>query len=169
MASLLGDCRESCQTCQSVGTFNRLNYDVCAYKQDLNQSVSPLGYRMSRYAYENCARCTYDGKQYAPFDTPVVEAESELKGLTRPATRCPTREYSPTCEKSDICTSTFDRSVPVIYPANLCPVVCSNLKPMVDPGYGIKRHGFCGVPQPDQEEESDEVSGYEETLVGYNY
>ena len=150
MADIIGECRDNCPTCPSIGTFNRLNYDNCAYDKKLSESTSPLMYQMSRYKYENCARCTYNGTQYAPFD--LVEEESELRGIVRPATRCPTRLYNPTCQKSEMCSSTYDKDVPVVYPPNLCPVVCNNIKKMKTPGYSLQRRDFCDKPlQPNQE------------------
>lgn len=146
MCSILGKCRETCPTCQSIGTFNRLNYDNCAYDKRLQESTSPLSYQMSRYKFENCARCTYNGTQYAPFD--LVEEESELKGISRPATRCPSRLYNPMCKRSNICWSTYDKDVPVVYPANLCPVVCNNIKKMRTPGYTLHKRDYCGKPYP---------------------
>ena len=137
----MGDCKDK-STCQSIGTFNRLSYDNCAYDKKLSESTSPLMYQMSRFKYENCSRCTYDGKLYAPFD--LVQEESELRGLTRQATKCPTRLYSPTCQKSDICQSTYDKDVPVIYPPNLCPVVCNNIKKINHPGYVLQKTDYCG-------------------------
>lgn len=144
MASIVGDCRETCPTCPSIGTFNRLNYDNCAYKKKLGESTSPLMFQLSRYKFENCGRCTYDGAHYAPFD--LVSEESELKGLTRPATRCPSRLYTPTCKKSDLCWSTYDKDFPVVYPADLCPVVCNNIKKMKTPGYVLQKREYCGKP-----------------------
>lgn len=149
MAEIIGECRGTCQTCPSIGSFNRLNYDNCAYDKKLKESTSPLSYQMSRYKFENCGRCTYDGKQYAPFD--LVEEESELKGISRPATRCPTRQYYPNCQKSDTCWNTYDKDVPIIYPPNLCPVVCNNIKKMNNPGYILQKKGFCDDPlKPNQ-------------------
>ena len=141
MATLIGNCRESCPTCPSIGTFNRLNYDNCAYDKKLSESTSPLTYQMARYKFENCARCTYNGKQYAPFD--LVEEESELRGMSRLASRCPTKKYNPTCQKSETCLSTHDKSIPVVYPPNLCPVVCNNIKKMNNPGYTVPKRDFC--------------------------
>lgn len=141
MTTITSECREKCATCPSIGSFNRLNYDNCAYDKKIQESTSPLMYQMSRYKYENCARCTYDGKQYAPFD--LVDEESELLNITRSATRCPSREYNPMCKKSDNCLSTYDKDVPVIYPPNLCPVVCNNIQKMKTPGYSLKKQNYC--------------------------
>jgi hypothetical protein len=132
-----------CPTCQSIGTFSRLNYDNCAYDKRVSESVSPLGYRLSRFKYENNDRCTYDGIQHAPFDPELVDQETELRGITRPGTRCPSLQYNKNCKKSKTCTNTYDKSVPVVYPANLCPVVHSNLYPMASAGYFVSANKFA--------------------------
>ncbi|AYV84676.1 MAG: hypothetical protein Hyperionvirus33_19 [Hyperionvirus sp.] len=141
MASLIGNCRESCATCPSIGTFNRLNYDNCAYDKKVRESTSPLQYNTERFKYENCNRCTANGIFYAPFD--LVNQESELRNITRANTRCPTRKYNPGCKRSATCQSTYDKDVPVVYPPDLCPVVCTNLKQQRTPGYMLRKQNFC--------------------------
>lgn len=135
------ECKK-CQSCPSIGSFNRLRYDNCAYALDLNQSTSPLNYQMSRYKFENCDACTDKGQYYAPFD--LVDLESEIKNITRPGSLCNDIKYSPTCEKSEMCTSTFDQSNPVVLVRNVCPVVCNNIKKPTYPGYTLKQRGQCG-------------------------
>ena len=36
---------------------NRLMYDTCAYKVNLQQSVGPLAYHLNPLRYENCNKC----------------------------------------------------------------------------------------------------------------
>jgi hypothetical protein len=74
----------------NTGSSNRLIYDRCAYDKELAESVAPLNYRMYSGAHENCNKCIYT-KFYRPFD--LVEQESELKNITRPATKCPSFKY----------------------------------------------------------------------------
>lgn len=143
------NCKKDCKTCPSIGTFNRLPYDMCAYSRTLRQSTSPLMYNMSRYKYENCKMCTYDGKLWAPFD--LVDFESELLGLSRPNSKCNELEYDPRCPKSSLCTSTFDKSVPIVYAPDVCPVVCNNIKKMRTPGYILHQRDFCGKPMTTEE------------------
>ena len=136
-------CRRNCSTCQNIGSFNKLGYDNCAYEKRLEESTSPLMYQMARHKFEHCDRCTFDGVQRAPFD--LVREESELRGLTRPSTRCPSKLYNPNCKKSDTCWSTFAEDVPAVAPANLCPVVCNNIKRQTSPGYMLRKQqwGHC--------------------------
>jgi len=135
------ECKK-CATCPSIGSFNRLRYDNCAYSQDLNQSTSPLNYQMSRYKFENCSACSYDGKYFAPFD--LVDYESELKNITRPNSLCDSIKYSPTCEKSEMCISTFEQDNPVVMVRDVCPVVCNNIKKPTYPGYTLRQRDYCG-------------------------
>jgi hypothetical protein len=141
---IIGDCKKTCATCPSIGTFNRLSYDNCEYRKTLQQSTSPLMYKMSRYQFENCDICTYDGRVYAPFD--LVDQESELIGLTRPNSKCDELKYDPRCPDSSLCTSTFSKSVPIVYAWDVCPVVCNNLKKFRTPGYELHERAYCGRP-----------------------
>lgn len=150
MTTFTGNCRESCSTCPNIGAFNRLNYDNCAYDKRVKESTSPLQYHMERFKFENCARCTFNGTFYAPFD--LVNQESELRNLPRPSTRCPERKYDPRCPRSEYCQSTFDKSVPITYPPDLCPVVCTNIKKPQNPGYAIRKQNYCdNLPYPQSE------------------
>lgn len=145
MPQHMGDnCKKTCATCPSIGSFNRLSYDNCDYSKYLQESTSPLMYRMSRYAHENCRVCSYDGKLWAPFD--LVDYESELKNITRPASRCPSMKYDPKCPRSPSCISTFDNTWPVVYAWDVCPVVCNNIKKMKTPGYKLHERAYCGKP-----------------------
>ena len=60
---------------------NRLSYDTCAYKVDINQSCGPLSYLLNPMPYENCNKCRHE------FGL--------LGGQTRLATRCPSKKYTP--------------------------------------------------------------------------
>jgi hypothetical protein len=85
-------------------------------------------------AYENCNKCI-DKKFYRPFD--LVDQESELKNITRSATKCPKFKYNPNCKASKTCTSTFDSSVPVVPAPEVCPIVHNNIPKRTDPGYSL--------------------------------
>lgn len=147
----LGNECSDCKTCPSIGTFNRLRYDNCAYDKRLRESTSPLMYQMSRYKHESCRKCSYDGKLWAPFD--LVDFESELIGITRPNSECDELHYYPTCNSKQpsvkdpqvpACRSTHDKSVPIVYAYDVCPIVCNNLKKMRTPGYSVHQREYCG-------------------------
>ena len=115
------------------GSSNRLRYDECAYSKDLSQSVSPFAYRMYGGAYENESKCKKD-KFWMRNDADVVDIESDLKNISRPATKCDNLKYNPSCKKSKECINTFDPSVPVILDSNVCPIVFNNIPRMTTNG-----------------------------------
>ena len=41
-------------------SYNRLRYDQCAYKTEINQSVGPLEYLLNPMKYENCQKCRHE-------------------------------------------------------------------------------------------------------------
>ena len=83
-------------------SFNRLNYDTCAYKQNLYQSVGPGEYRLTEppNTEEICfsdsphIRMQYQGVSVSQ-DKPLIDVDSELMNITRAATNCPSRKYIP--------------------------------------------------------------------------
>ena len=108
------------------GSSNRLIYDACAYDLKISDSTSPFTYRTYAGAYENCDKCKFD-KFWRPFDAEMVDVESDLKNINRPATKCPTLKYNNKCSKSKTCISTFDKSAPVIFAPDVCPIVYNNI------------------------------------------
>ena len=79
---------------------NRLRYDTCAYKVDINQSCGPLSYLLNPMAYENCSKCRHEfglvgGQDVSNIKGNMVDLENDLRGQTRLATKCPTKKYSP--------------------------------------------------------------------------
>lgn len=108
------------------GFSTRLPYDPCAYQKLLSESTAPYAYTMLPDKYENCQRCVYD-KYTRPFDSDIVDVESELYNITRPASLCPTRKYNPNCKKSRRCISTYDPTAPVVLAPEVCPPVHNNL------------------------------------------
>ena len=83
-------------------SFNRLNYDTCAYKQNLYQSVGPGEYRLTEppnvdklcFPESPQVRAQRIGVSVRK-DMPLIDVDSELLNLTRPATNCPSRKYIP--------------------------------------------------------------------------
>jgi len=124
----------------NLGAYNRLSYDNCAYQKRLQESTTPLLYRLYEGQFENCGKCTYKNQFWRPFD--LVDIETELKGLTRPNTKCPQFEYSPTCKKSQICTNTFDNSNPVVLAHEVCPIIKNNINKITNVGYVIEEKPF---------------------------
>lgn len=75
-------------------------YDECAYKQDLAQSVNPLGYILDPIKYENCGQCRMElgivgGTAVSHISGNLVDLENDLRNQNRPNTRCPSYKYQP--------------------------------------------------------------------------
>ena len=83
-------------------SFNRLNYDTCAYRQNLYQSVGPGEYRLTEppnlqelcFAESPQIRLQKQGVSIKP-DMPLIDVDSELMNLTRSASNCPSKKYVP--------------------------------------------------------------------------
>lgn len=82
--------------------FTRLNDDKCTYKSNLKSSVGPGDYLLNTPTIE-CQNCfTFDphsiskGTGVALCNKPLVDVDSELMGITRKASNCPTEKYLPT-------------------------------------------------------------------------
>jgi hypothetical protein len=124
----------------NIGSSNRLIYDNCAYQKSLYESTSPLVYRLYEGNFENCQKCLH--KDFIrPFD--LVDIESELRNQTRFTSKCPQQKYNPGCTKSKTCTSTFDRTNPIVYAPEVCPIVYNNIPKQCGPGYQVPKNTFC--------------------------
>ena len=85
---------------------NRLIYDSCAYKKNLQQSTDPLQYALYTGKYENTAKCRIElgsvgGNGVSLFNGNLVDLESDLRGQTRQASLCPCDKFSPKCNSGD--------------------------------------------------------------------
>ena len=83
---------------------NRLSYDECAYKKNLQQSTSPLEYTMYTGKFENSAKCRIEfgvvgGNGVSLYSGNLVDLESDLRGQTRIASDCPSKMYHPPKEQ----------------------------------------------------------------------
>jgi|SaaInlStandDraft_4_1057021.scaffolds.fasta_scaffold02336_10 hypothetical protein len=122
------------------GFINQTMYDNCAYSTWEHDSTTPLDYRLYLGKFENCKN------ECAMKDNPtaqLVDLESELRNQTRKFSRCPQFQYSPTCKKSASCVSTNDKSVPIVLPPDLCPIVTSGLPVITNPGYKMPSMSVC--------------------------
>lgn len=122
----------------SPGGFTKTLYDKCAYQRDLSESVSPLQYQLLFAKYENCNKCVYDDNSFwTKNNGKIIDTESELKNITRRYSKCPQYKYNPGCKKSCHCTSTFERSNPVVLAPENCPIVFNNIPRLQDKGYRL--------------------------------
>ena len=88
-------------------SFNRLNYDTCTYVHNLRQSVgsadyflgTPMPHCQPCFSTDPQLRVGTGGTQSWPGSAcpgkPLVDVSSELFGITRSATNCPTAKYLP--------------------------------------------------------------------------
>ena len=83
---------------------SRLHFDSCTYKHNLKQSVGTGDYMLGT-PLANCRICFSTdpairlarGSGVSTCDSvPLIDADSELKNLTRRASDCPTEKYLPT-------------------------------------------------------------------------
>lgn len=124
----------------NIGSSNRPIYDNCAYQQRLYESTSPLEYQLYQGKYENCNKCVHD-RFWTPYE--LVDISTELRGQTRPLSHCNRFKYNPACKKSDMCLSTFDKTVPVVLAPEVCPIVQNNIRKATTPGYEMPSKDFC--------------------------
>lgn len=83
-------------------SFSRLNYDTCTYSHNLHQSVGAADYMLQAPRLE-CQACfpanpsvKLQARGGALCEQPGwIDASSELLGLTRKATNCPSEKYLP--------------------------------------------------------------------------
>ena len=88
-------------------SYNRLRYDQCAYKKELDQSVGPLAYMLYPGRYENCSKCRHEfgllgGTAVSHIKGNLVDLETDLRGQTRRTTKCPSKLYQNPCPKGNI-------------------------------------------------------------------
>ena len=108
----------------NIGGFNRLSYDLCDYNKRIQESVSPFSYQLYFGAHEHSKKCN-DGNFWRKFD--VVDIESDLFNINRPASRCPQFKYNKSCGPSKYCISTFSSNIPRILDRDICPIVFNNI------------------------------------------
>jgi hypothetical protein len=125
---------------QNTGASNRLIYDPCSYEKYVNMSTSPFQYQMYNGKFENKRKCV-GTKFYTPME--LVDIDTELSARNKPASLCNNYKYNPFCKKSSMCLSTFDKSVPIIAPPDLCPIVHNNIKKPVSKGYTMPDTDIC--------------------------
>lgn len=127
------------------GSSNRQLYDTCNYEKRLYESTSPLSYQMAFFKHENCNKCIQDNF-YVKYQPEIVDVESELLNITRPLSDCDQFKYSPTCKRSGLCLSTFDKSAPVVLAPEVCPIIYNNIPRQTNPGYKVPSANICRNP-----------------------
>jgi hypothetical protein len=102
-------------------SFNRLTYDNCAYSTTVKESVSSLDYNLFKGKFENCGQCKTGDFTNVLAHEVRADVESELLGLPRPNSKCPTNQYDPSkpYNKPDFSPPTMCQSIYYITPSNL--------------------------------------------------
>lgn len=86
------------------GNWQRLKYDLGNYGREIQQTTAPLDWILDPNFVHRQNACRpvdigYISKFGVSYDTtnPLVDTESELRNITRPATRDPNYKYLPIC------------------------------------------------------------------------
>jgi hypothetical protein len=79
---------------------NRLMYDACTYESKVKTSTGPYQYAIYNGKFENSSKCTIErnvvgGNHVSLYSGNLVDLESDLRGQTRLASKCPSRKYTP--------------------------------------------------------------------------
>tara|TARA_B100001093_G_C26686633_1_gene952946 strand:- start:249 stop:701 length:453 start_codon:yes stop_codon:yes gene_type:complete len=85
---------------------NRLIYDQCEYDTRVAESTGTLAYMLDSSAHENNKKCRIElgivgGNNVSLTKGNLIDVESDLKGVTRKASLCPSRKYRTKCATSD--------------------------------------------------------------------
>lgn len=85
---------------------NRLIYDSCEYKTKLGENVNQMEYYLEPLQYENTNKCRIElgvvgGNNVSITKGNMVDLESDLLGVTRKSSLCPSRKFRSKCATSD--------------------------------------------------------------------
>ena len=114
-------------------SFNRLRYDSCAYRNDLAQEIGTFSYVVDdcRFVHKNPKRLEFGivgGNDVSIISkNQMVDLESDLKGQTRLASKCPTLYYQNPCPTGDMNTCQSSNFVIRSNPSNHGRVVDTTL------------------------------------------
>lgn len=97
-------------------SFTRLDYDCCAYAQDIQESTGSLDYHLYQGKYINCKNCPKHTNNLS-FGV-RAEVENELRNQTRYASKCSSNKYNP--DKGIKIPKTTNPLLCEILPTNEC-------------------------------------------------
>lgn len=108
-------------------SFNRLPYDTCAYEQVLSETTGPGAYYLTT-PQNTCEPCHTNNpyirlqSQGASIsrNTPLVDIDSEMIGITRNLTQCPERKYIPSNNAEQLCGANVGGGIKCQKNAKLC-------------------------------------------------
>ena len=112
-------------------SFNRLNYDSCAYAKTLQESTDPLEYNLFKGKYEACQECVI-GNFTNNLEFGVrADVESDLKNQTRMGSLCPSEKFPLNSQNGTPYTTPLTcASIYYITPNNLIRPSTNMLKPL---------------------------------------
>ena len=82
----------------TMSALQRLSQDSDAYANAIREGTTPFGYIVNPMKYEHCQKCRHEfglvgGANVSHNATNLVDIETELRGQTRSATKCPSNEF----------------------------------------------------------------------------
>jgi hypothetical protein len=91
---------------------NRLSYDPCATKKNIEQSTEPLSYIINPIKYENCNKCRMElgivgGTAVSHIRGNLVDLENDLRGQTRIYSICPEKQFKSSQCNNDVSTPSY--------------------------------------------------------------
>lgn len=84
-------------------SWSRRKFDNCEYYWTIKESTSPLNYSLDPSKFYNCNECRVPfgllgGNNVSRYTGNLVDLENDLRGQTRPYSRCPEYRYlGPKC------------------------------------------------------------------------
>ena len=109
-------------------SWNKLVYDTCAYKNQLAQEVGEFAYTIDPIKFDHPQKRAISfgivaGNDVSIIKGNLVDLESDLKGQTRLASRCPTLYYQNPCPAGDMATCQPQQVVIRGNPSNMGRVI----------------------------------------------
>jgi hypothetical protein len=119
-------------------SFNRLEYDTCAYAKELQESTTPLEYQLYLGKFENDESCVCNPNKNLKCMVELgtrADVENELFNLKRPnhTSRCPEKKFSP--NKKENFTHSYHppyvcETIYHLTPTNVVKPTSNGLKPL---------------------------------------
>ena len=84
----------------TINGFTRLIYDKGTTNNQNTQNMGPINYQLDFNYAENNTKCLYNNQNWTRQNPHIVNAESELKNITRIASKDPAKQYNSNCVTS---------------------------------------------------------------------
>jgi hypothetical protein len=82
-------------------TFTRLQYDQCAFKKSSSDNDHIFALNINSNLAESNNRCfqLYNQNPFASIPSKLIDIESDLTGINRRASKCPSTKFDPNLQK----------------------------------------------------------------------